>query len=691
MLKTKKINILVCLIFSFFFICLMKNFTVQTADYGDKNFDPWSENIMIADLNYYKYFNKNSSFLKAICPGYIVNDGYVIRDANEIYFTHIKNEHYKEEDYKEYTSNLVLHRYFYHFVSDIITNNETLISVLHAINAALLALVFTILILWIKKYTNWAVAISSGIIWMLFCPNLVMYGKNLYWAAWSLFIPMIGSIWEVGRIEKRKKINLLEIIVVACLTCFIKQLFYFEFLPTTMIAMVIPYCFYFLLSERTQLSEKNQNYDIKEIIKILVFLVIGAVSSFCLASAIKVYLLIGESNSLKDAILQYVGPIVYRLIGDTSSTDITVLESTQSTFRDVFSLMLEKPFISIKKFLFLSQGGAICIYFLLFMIRIVNRKKETIIGIKKRRYDAWIFILMLGLLAPCSWFILAKPHTYVHNWHCSFIWYLPFSLLLLVFFVYIIYLPLENIINKCKKEIPLIWKRYKKILISVILVLLLMPISNFVWNYKYDKQDIQKIKENAIEYNLNSINGKLYYTKGSLCIEIPSFQQTQETFFVHVYTYKSGNEFENRDFYFLDKKVGIPIIDKKKIAILEITDEPINRIVLGQYNQITGERTWEEQIFLSEEYSQITKIEVLDITNENWNNGLSIDGRTLCIDNVREEYLNLIGKKVLIQNDMENTIENIIFQDERYTHIILKDRMNRQKIKEGSIDIEIIN
>lgn len=50
----------------------------------------------------------------------------------------------------------------------------------------------------------------------------------------------------------------------------------------------------------------------------------------------------------------------------------------------------------------------------------------------------------ISVLAPFSWFVMAAPHTTVHNSHCSINWLIPYGMLFLILMIKTI----EKIVRK---------------------------------------------------------------------------------------------------------------------------------------------------------------------------------------------------------------------------------------------------
>ena len=414
------------------FIGYKCNFYEKFTDYGWYNaYDTWSENIMVADLIYYENSNDITYFLKALTPGMTVNENHMIENPTEITNTYISGNSYPTEEFMNYTSNLCMHRYIYHIISRLFSDNKLTLRVCHGINVILFILLMAFVLIWISEITSVITVIILSLMLSMISPIFYEHTANLYWAPWSLILPLSGSIFVVYLSKKRQNFQYKLCYIMVFVTCAVKQMLYFEFLSTVMICMIVPLFFYVVI----------EKWNYKQIIVLAVKIVCIAIMSFLTISAFKVFLLYKLTNgTLMSALESYFGPIVYRLVGSSNSSDMLISDSAAASLGSVLNIMFMKPCITIKGYIFLSQGFLILINMFIFVYSFFRRKEEQIMGISEISFYAWCFSILISVFAPLSWFILAKPHTYVHNDICAFIWCLPFMILALAFDIYLLIL-----------------------------------------------------------------------------------------------------------------------------------------------------------------------------------------------------------------------------------------------------------
>lgn len=135
MQKNKKIGIII--IYIILLSGLYFNIPSKTSYEGVSNFDWWSNDIMISDMMYCENFDVNKLFLYEITPDIIFPDD--ATKAEGIQPKMFANGEYFDKDlYKQYTSNIVIQRYFYRFMNNTWHgSNLKLLNILYFINCAL--------------------------------------------------------------------------------------------------------------------------------------------------------------------------------------------------------------------------------------------------------------------------------------------------------------------------------------------------------------------------------------------------------------------------------------------------------------------------------------------------------------------------------------------------------------------------
>lgn len=424
----KQKNVIISLIACFVILLVGfgANLPAYTSSDAVLDFDWWSESILVSDLIYNQNYDSESAFLHCVSPMTINPEDWTkAQGIVTEYF--IDNRAFDESMFSRYDSNIVVQHYIYRALDRILPiSNVWLLRFLHAINYTLLSMVLTMILWWLSKIVSPTgnVIIVFAILLSVCAPYLMMYGENLYWCAWSLFLPMLMTIWVVQN-RKFADVNShkqwIVLALAAFLGCAVKQLFYFEFVSTVMVAMTIPLFYWMNLNEMNFLKQLH----------LLSAQVVGAFLSFVMVFAIKCALLISE-DGVENGMKRTWELIVPRLLDQTASGQELETPAAQASHVEVLFLMLSKTVFELKGVGKISALGLMILVFVVTLVFIkINKKRQT----KDKKTRALVVATIISALAPLSWFVMAKPHTYNHNVHCSIAWFCPFVFLAMALLV----------------------------------------------------------------------------------------------------------------------------------------------------------------------------------------------------------------------------------------------------------------
>ena len=410
-------------------------------------FDKWSEGIMISDLMYRQHYQSSSLFLKCVTPP-MISELYK-QPMHEIYdvlpslFSDGKT--FQEPFFGTYTSNIVIHRYIYALAARVLpVSNAQLLKVLHFLNCVLLGFSMAMLFYWLKSKT------SYGVMYLLLLlisgtSPLFPCAQNLYWAAWSLFLPMSVMATVVNHpaflgISLRRKVLILSFVAFATLT--LKQLMYFELISSVMIAMMLPVIWF--LMEQPSATRRER-------IALLFSPAISAILAFAFCLGVKFWMLTVEKGERAVEIVWK--NLAMRLFnGGQMSENPLIAESANASYFQVLNDM------SQKSILVGTLTGPVTVRVCLLLLILITIKRiycgyrgHLPISTSLRfpsvpfgRESSLLICTWISLLAPLSWFVLAKPHTYIHEVQCSILWFLPFTILFLTVLI-------DDFLKSCRR------------------------------------------------------------------------------------------------------------------------------------------------------------------------------------------------------------------------------------------------
>lgn len=337
-------------------------------------------------------------------------------------------------------------------------SNITNIKIFKLLTSILTAFVFSLILLWF--FENFGLGTALIILTLiLFSQWITVFGRNLYWGLWSFYIPFI-TVLTILSIENKKNyfLSLKKLFGLVYLSVFLKCFFSgFEYITTTLIMLVTPFTYYAILDK----------WDLRILFKRIIFTAFGSICAILSLFAILTY----QISIVKDSVIKGFEHIwesfVKRTYGNSSDYPELIKESFNSRIHDVLieywngiAIDFNNIFInSLRKELLKIEFGELILLFAIFsgLSLALSKLSNTNISNKKRNI-ALIATCWFSILAPLSWLILFKSHSYIHTHMNCIVWYMPFALfgyaligiaILWIFnFIITIYLSMKKLIMK---------------------------------------------------------------------------------------------------------------------------------------------------------------------------------------------------------------------------------------------------
>ena len=255
---------------------------------------------------------------------------------------------------------------------------------------------------------------------IIFSRFLVYYGKSFYWMLPVMFLPMLSVFYACKRESEGRSFNLVMVSLLAMLLVLFDSLMGYEYISTVLLSTLAPLV-YFMVKD---------DWERKLLIQ-RVF-VIGLFSLFGFIIAILMHIqqleyAAGSYSGAIDIIKERILARTYTNPDDYAGT--AYYESQQSS---VFYVL----------YVYLVKGGTfrIKIPFLLWVLMlgyITNELRRYKIASGENRLKIIRTLTItswFALLAPLSWFVLAKSHSVIHTPMNYLIWYLPFMIFVFALF-----------------------------------------------------------------------------------------------------------------------------------------------------------------------------------------------------------------------------------------------------------------
>lgn len=282
-------------------------------------------------------------------------------------------------------------------------DNAKKLMLFRGINALLVALVFVLFGRWVCRSFGFIAGFIT-LLFILFSSWLNMYAHNLWWVLWNFYLPFITMLLMLERKhESPEKISNLKIFGLLFLAVFLKCFFTgFEFITTTLAAAICPIVYYFYIEKKSFIQ----------------FIIYSVKASACMVAAVLVQMimLVTQIKFLEGSFSDGVNHIVSSFTKRTEAMDVSHL--------DVFKMYLQNDTFSLG---FLPNNtqfyfGSFVLIIIAVGIYIYMKEKN------ERKNRALVITTLFSILAPLSWFIIFKQHSFEHPHMDYIVWYMPFML-----------------------------------------------------------------------------------------------------------------------------------------------------------------------------------------------------------------------------------------------------------------------
>jgi len=318
---------------------------------------------------------------------------------------------------------------FFNWISPF-TNNTTL-QLFYFINSFLLALVLTLFTIYINKSFGKLTALLTFLL-LLFSPWLIVFAKNLYWFLWVFYTPFISLLyltnkkqeyWEIKNSSLRlKRLDFLLFFLV------LFKLFFngFEYISTFLI----------MISTSIIFNGLKLSWSFKFLTRKIITTITSSLVAIVIYMCVLSYQLSFSLGSFQKGVNFLLNSFLRRSHGNSNSFDPVYKESLEVSIPYVIKKYLNNTAIDFN-FSFETAWGnfkvinffmIITIFFISSIYLITQQKKLKNKICKQRKSLSLVVTTWVSILAPLSWFIIFKGHSYIHN-HMNFIvWYMPFCL-----------------------------------------------------------------------------------------------------------------------------------------------------------------------------------------------------------------------------------------------------------------------
>jgi hypothetical protein len=300
----------------------------------------------------------------------------------------------------------------------------TTLKLFRLVEAVLTAAVFGLFLIWILgQFGLTAVLVTLAFItgseW------LTLYGANFYWNLWAFYLPLVIFCIYLQRSTETGRFRQPHIFILLAVTLFTKCLFNgFEFISTALVMPFTALVYYAL----------RQRWPLRDFLRRFVSAAFGALTGTLAALgilALQIASVLGGWGQAFEFIAHTFGK---RSFGDPSQYGGLEAESLRANVFSVLGTYFNGRAFNLNSVLHTNIPGfefsysQIFILFVLFTLLLFLRDRFWGGFPNRQAAMALVIATWFSVLAPLSWFVLFKAHSYVHVQLDFIIWQMPFTL-----------------------------------------------------------------------------------------------------------------------------------------------------------------------------------------------------------------------------------------------------------------------
>jgi hypothetical protein len=301
--------------------------------------------------------------------------------------------------------------------------------VFRALTALLSAVTLAAIACWfLRTFGAWAALAALGS--MALSQWLVMFGASLFWSLWAFYLPMVAVLRYFSSRSReapaRPQAFAALVFVAVLVKCLVNG---YEYMTTTLGMMLVPAVFY-AARDRWRAATTAQ-YG----------LLAAAASAVAILATMA--MLCAQVASVEGTWRAGVEHLVYslgkRTHGDPSAYWPAHAAGLQAGIPQVIVTYLKGTFLDLgryfptanpvaARFLLNVRYGALVALFATASLYADWAARRDPVEARRRDVRALLIATWCSLLAPLSWFIIFKAHSFVHT-HLNFIvWQMPFTI-----------------------------------------------------------------------------------------------------------------------------------------------------------------------------------------------------------------------------------------------------------------------
>ena len=399
----------------------------------------------VADVNWFNNFQKDTEsyivgrMVKARRDGILSAGGFPINvmdssRAGENRFSYQYDLYLEDASFNRccsiYKSQIGGQGMIFSFLDKLIQlPSATKLQLFYYLTSLLSAVALSFIVLWFFDEFGTTVAISV-LVSMMISQWLTVFGKNLWWSLWAFYLPMLTVMYFLKN-KQAYTGNYLELALLTAGAVFVKTLINgYEYITTTLIMMLVPLVYYAI---KNKLSTAQ---FVKTLSTVLLGATIAVVSSLAILVLQIASISHGELGAGIHHILFSLGKRSYGSVNDypdayaaslKSNVFNVVIKYFTGTFFNLGNYLTTKNNLVNKIILHIRYAYLVILFLLSSLLLIWGKTKKNLDCDSRRKYLSLVIATWFSSLAPLSWFVLFKAHSYIHLRMNFIVWQMPFT------------------------------------------------------------------------------------------------------------------------------------------------------------------------------------------------------------------------------------------------------------------------
>jgi hypothetical protein len=298
------------------------------------------------------------------------------------------------------------------------------LKIFRAISSFLTATALALFIVWVGIEFN-LFAAGLTLLFSMVSEWLALAGGSMYWNLWVYYLPFLCVLFYLLRVSHSGKYSFGKLFLIVYVSVFVTGLFRgFLFITTTLIMLTVPLVYYALRDKWSWPIFAKRMFQIG----------ISAMISTFSALMILILQITLEKNSFGAALAHIQDSLLKRSVGNPDQFGGILAESLRASTLDVLMTYLQGRAINLNsvfsvrvswfEITYLSIFAFFAISSILFFLKGYLIGRST----KHNQSLALIFATWFSALAPLSWLIMFKAHSYIHTQMNFMLWQMPFAL-----------------------------------------------------------------------------------------------------------------------------------------------------------------------------------------------------------------------------------------------------------------------